>query len=209
MKTIALFIIALLTLSATSFKIRQNDDLTTAGTDAQEGMGALGQAGTDTAAAVGDAVNMGTAALNGLVGNLASGFGALTAPAAAPAAAARLQQGNGFAQALADAQAAMGATVTAINDGIESATDVVDGATQLTDQGIEAVANAAPAAAARLQQGNQAATLMADGQGIFGDLTAATEDFVNSADAAFDGTADLTEQTLSGLAGAAAPAARR
>lgn len=197
MKTIAI-ILALLCVSAFSFKIRQGPaGFGAAATDAQAGLQALGAATTDSVALVQDSLAAGTQFFNQAVGTLTAGFGGMMG------GGARLQQGNeGFAHSLTDAQAAWGSVADAINEGIQSLTDVVDGATVLADQGIETLAAAGGAAPARLQQGGLGQVL-GDVNHVNGDVAVATEDFLNSFDEALDGLSALTQQTLSGLAGAA------
>ena len=196
---ITIFVIALLAFSAFSFRIKQGGGFTASAADATEGVQALGQAATDAATTIGDTFAASTQFLNQAVAQLTSGLAAM----AGQAGAARLQQNAGFGASIADGQRSIGSIVAGINAAIQSATDIIDGATQLADQGIETLASAGGmgGATARLQQ-NPLGQVMADLARIGSDFTTATEDFINSADEALDGASTMTQQTLSGLAGA-------
>ena len=192
-------ILALLMVSSFAFKIRQNNSFNAAASDATAGVAALGSAVTDSAALIGDTVTAGTAFMNQAMGQLTQGMGAMMGMAGG----ARVQQNAGFGRAIADAQAAWSDVANAVNEGIQSMTDAVDGATQLTNQGIETLADAGGIGAqARLQQ-NPLGQVMGDGARVGADITLATEDFLTSFDEALDGISALTQQTLAGLAGAA------
>lgn len=181
------------------------------------GLGALGgsrlQQGNVYGDAIGEAQTSANEAVQATQGLLNTGADVANAVLAltnqlvsqfAGAAGGRLQQGNPFAQAMADFQAAVATAVASAQDAITAGVDVLQDTADETGNILGDVE-----IPARLQQGNPLAPLMADFGAVANDLAAATTAAINAVAAGTEGAAAQADQLVGTFAGLAGGATRR